>query len=295
MRALTNTIAVFESERDRACRYGADGREFVFKTNSGNVLHLAAQHQNRLKHNQHENVDDEDELFDLPSTTGPSARDVPTLGSSIRAAPAMVRSASFHPQNPERLLGANAARLERSATVQHMADPNESDQHGLFTRASDFTDEELLGRDGGSERDDAHDGDASDAGAGTRDVATNDATAAQESGRMDVDADDSIEFLMSHVPAFAQLQPHVVDKVLQSARAFVLDAGSVLVKENETASGNSIWIVLKGMLQVTRTAVKFASAQQQLVQRVIRKKACIDPAPLPPDAARLFHTGITVR
>lgn len=37
-------------------------------------------------------------------------------------------------------------------------------------------------------------------------------------------------------------------------------------------TGNHIWIVLEGMLQVARTAKRFATAQQQLVQRVARKK-----------------------
>jgi hypothetical protein len=39
-----------------------------------------------------------------------------------------------------------------------------------------------------------------------------------------------------------------------------------------SVSGDRIWIVLEGMLQVTRTAVKFSSAQQQLVERVVRRK-----------------------
>jgi hypothetical protein len=41
---------------------------------------------------------------------------------------------------------------------------------------------------------------------------------------------------------------------------------------NRVPPGCRIWIVLHGMLQVTRTAVKFASAQEQLVQRVVRRK-----------------------
>jgi hypothetical protein len=90
------------------------------------------------------------------------------------------------------------------------------------------------------------------------------------------------------------LQVAALVKVLRSARVVVLDVAEPLIKEHITPSGcapytlhtriwlfmstglseagNHIWIVLEGMLQVARTAKRFATAQQQLVQRVARKK-----------------------
>ncbi len=139
---------------------------------------------------------------------------------------------------------------------------------------------------------DASDGAAEQA---AHDVATKEMVAPSQTSQNEVHADDWVDFLISHVPACAHLQPPSLAKVLKGSRAFVLDPGVVLVRENETVSGKCIWIVLDGMLQVTRTAMKFLSVQQQLVQRVVRKKACIDPAPIPADTARVFHTGVTVR
>jgi hypothetical protein len=263
----------------------------MFKTNSGNVLHLSAKHLQQRKQDQHEIDDDEEEDHILVSPSRLQARAM-HLPSSAGAA--LTRSASFHPNSSERMSTA-MPRLDRSATFNVTALQHTGDDDVSAERARDFRDGDGTGRaDFGLEN---HDEDAIDKEPeqAACEAAPMAMKSQQETARSDADVCNCVDFLMSHVPACAQLQPQALTKVLKSARVFALDSGSLLVRENETASGNCIWIVLEGMLQVTRTAVRFASAQQQLVQRVLRKKACIDPAPMPPDTARVFHTGITVR
>jgi hypothetical protein len=267
--------------RDCCSRYGADGREFVFKTKSGDVLQLRAKPQREQE--QHQLSDGEDDVHGAapPSRRAAGQHDIGGGSTSgVSAAPALARSASYQAQSSGSL---GPRRLERSATFH----PANAEGGG----ADDVREELGLGGLGGGDEQARGDDDASGARV---ELAVTASVKPWEDSQQSVDADSWVDFLMSHVPACAELQPTALAKVLKSARAFVLDAGGTLVKENETPSGQAIWIVLDGMLQVTRTAVKFASAQQQLVQRVVRKKACIDPSPMPRDAARVFHTGITV-
>jgi hypothetical protein len=262
----------------------------VFKTKSGGVLQLSAKQQR--KQEQHQLSDSEDDAHGPrpPSCSSAGEHNVGGSGggSSISAvgaataAPALARSASYQAQGSGSF---GPPRLERSATF-HAANVE-----GGGSGGGDVREESGLGELGGGGEQARGDDDASGARVEMAETAS---VKPWEDSQQSVDTDSWVDFLMSHVPACAELQPPAVAKVLKGARAFVLDAGGTLVKENETPSGHAIWIVLDGMLQVSRTAVRFASAQQQLVQRVVRKKACIDPAPMPRDAARVFHTGITV-
>jgi hypothetical protein len=263
----------------------------VFKTESGDVLQLSAKQQllnhpkQEQKQEQHHLIDSEDDVHVVSSDIGQSTGEYSLGGSSAGTVPTLARSASYSAHS-SRIAGVPAApHLLRSATF-HIANGGGKE---VEADASNLQDEpqELEDND-----DDASGALADSAITGS---VKSEVQTRWGGSEQTLQADCWVDFLINHVPACSKLQPLALAKVLRSARAFVLDVGGTLVKENETRSGDAIWVVLDGMLQVSRTAVKFASAQQQLVQRVARKKSCIDPAPLPPDTARVLHTGITVR